>query len=51
MAVEKTRIKFMVSKETNEIIGFVTRNSTTRMLRGVDENNDSPKKSVSFPKI
>lgn len=44
MAVEKTRIKFAVSKETNEIIGFVTRNSTTRMLRGVDEKNDSPKK-------
>lgn len=44
MAIEKTRIKFAVSKETNEIIGFVTRNSTTRMLRGVDEKNDSPKK-------
>lgn len=34
----------MVSKETNEVIGFVTRNSTTRMLRGVDEKNESPKK-------
>lgn len=44
MAIEKTRIKFAVSQETNEIVGFVTRNSTTRMLRGVDENNDSPKK-------
>lgn len=44
MAIEKTRIKFAVSEETNEIVGFVTRNSTTRMLRGVDEKNDSPKK-------
>lgn len=44
MAIEKTRIKFVVSQETNEIIGFVTRNSTTRMLRGVDEKNDCPKK-------
>lgn len=44
MAIEKTRIKFVVSQETNEIIGFVTRNSTTRMLRGVDEKNDYPKK-------
>lgn len=44
MAIEKTRIKFAVSPETNEIIGFVTRNSTTRMLRGVDENCDCPKK-------
>lgn len=44
MAIEKTRIKFAVSEETKEIVGFVTRNSTTRMLRGVDEKNDSPKK-------
>lgn len=44
MAIEKTRIKFAVSKETNELIGFVTRNSTTRLLRGVDEKSDSPKK-------
>ncbi len=44
MAIEKTRLKFAVSEETNEVIGFVTRNSTTRKLRGVDEQNDSPKK-------
>ncbi len=44
MAIEKTRLKFAVSAETNEVIGFVTRNSTTRKLRGVDEQNDSPKK-------
>lgn len=44
MAIEKTRIKFAVSEETNEIVGFVTRNSTTRMLQGGDEKNDSPKK-------
>lgn len=44
MAIEKTRLKFAVSEETNELIGFVTRNSTTRKLRGVDERNDSPKK-------
>jgi len=44
MAIEKTRLKFAVSPETNEMIGFVTRNSTTRKLRGVEERNDSPKK-------
>jgi hypothetical protein len=44
MAIEKTRLKFAVSEETNELIGFVTRNSTTRKLRGVDEKNNSPKK-------
>lgn len=44
MAIEKTRLKFAVSEETNELVGFVTRSSTTRLLRGVDEENDSPKK-------
>lgn len=44
MAIEKTRIKFAVSEETKQIIGFVTRNSITRKLKGVDENKDSPKK-------
>nr|DAT18261.1 MAG TPA: hypothetical protein [Caudoviricetes sp.] len=44
MAIEKTRLKFAVSDKTNEIIGFVTRSSTTRRLRGVNEQNDSPKK-------
>lgn len=44
MAIEKTRLKFAISEETKEVIGFVTRSSTTRRLRGVSEQNDSPKK-------
>lgn len=44
MAIQKTRLKFAVSEETNEMIGFVTRSSTTRKIWGVDENSDSPKK-------
>ncbi|MDR2890390.1 MAG: hypothetical protein LBV18_02115, partial [Alistipes sp.] len=44
MAIERTRLKLAVSEETNELIWFVTRNSTTRKLRGVDEQNGSPKK-------
>ena len=44
MAIEKTRLKFVQSPESGEMIAFVTKNSTTRQLRGVDENSEGPKK-------
>lgn len=44
MAIEKTRLKFVQSPESGEMIAFVTKSSTTRQLRGVDENSDGPKK-------
>ncbi len=44
MIVERTRIKFTKSEETGELIGFVSRNSRTRQLRGVCENSSYGKK-------
>lgn len=44
MAVEKTRLKFATSPETGEIIGFVSRNSKTKLLRGVPETSQYGKK-------
>ncbi len=44
MAIEKSRIKFAKSQETGEIIGFVSRNSKTRLLRGVPETSPYGKK-------
>lgn len=43
MAIEKSRIKF-AKKESGEIIGFVSRNSKTKQLRGVPENSVYGKK-------
>ena len=44
MAIEKSRIKFTKSAETGEIIGFVSRNSKTKQLRGVPESSPYGKK-------
>lgn len=44
MAIEKSRIKFAKSTETGEIIGFVSRNSKTKQLRGVPESSAYGKK-------
>lgn len=40
----KTRLKFVVSDKTNALIGFVTKSSTSRMYRGVNEEENVPKK-------
>lgn len=39
MAVEKTQIKFAISLETGELIGFVSRNPKTQKLMGVREDS------------
>lgn len=44
MAIEKSRIKFTLSPESGEIIGFVSRNSKTKQLRGVPESSIYGKK-------
>ena len=44
MAIEKSRIKFAKSQESGEIIGFVSRNSKTKLLRGVPETSPYGKK-------
>ncbi len=44
MATEKTRLKFAQSPQTGEIIGFVSRNSKTKLLRGVPETSNYGKK-------
>jgi hypothetical protein len=44
MAIEKTRLKFAESPQTGEIIGFVSRNSKTKLLRGVAEASHYGKK-------
>lgn len=44
MAIEKSRIKFAKSPETGEVIGFVSRNSKTKQLRGVPETSTYGKK-------
>ena len=44
MGIEKIKLKFEESKDTKEIIGFVSRSSTTWRLRGVSEKDDCPKK-------
>ncbi|BBL00458.1 hypothetical protein A3BBH6_06940 [Alistipes onderdonkii subsp. vulgaris] len=44
MGIERIKLKFEESKDTKEIIGFVSRSSTTWRLRGVSEKDDCPKK-------
>lgn len=51
MNVEKTCIKFTRMTDTEEIVGFVSRNSKTNILRGVLESSEYGKKSVCFQKI
>lgn len=46
MQIEKTQIKFAISKETGETIGFVSRNSKTNKLKGVREDSSFGKKIV-----
>ena len=38
MTSEKSQIKFAKSERTGELIGFVSRHSKTRQLKGVREN-------------
>lgn len=42
--VEKTQLKFAVSEATGKLIGFVSRHSKTRQLRGVREDSHYKKK-------
>lgn len=46
MQIEKTQIKFAVSKETGVTIGFVSRSSKTNKLKGVREDSVYGKKIV-----
>jgi hypothetical protein len=39
MPIEKSQIKFAKSEQTGEIIGFVSRHSKTKQLKGVRENS------------
>ncbi|MCS2957021.1 hypothetical protein NXX53_06975 [Bacteroides salyersiae] len=39
MAVEKSQIKFIKSEQTGELIGFVSRHSRTKKLKGVREGS------------
>jgi len=44
MAIEKSQIKFAESETTGELIGFVSRHSKTKKLKGVRENSVFGKK-------
>jgi hypothetical protein len=44
MTLEKSQIKFARSEETGEIIGFVSRHSKTKRLKGVRESSHYGKK-------
>ena len=44
MALEKSQLKFAVSDETGELIGFVSRHSKTKKLKGVRESSPYGKK-------
>ena len=44
MAIEKSQIKFAESEQTGEILGFVSRHSKPRRLKGVRENSHYGKK-------
>jgi hypothetical protein len=44
MTLEKSQIKFAKSEETGEIIGFVSRHSKTKKLKGVRESSHYGKK-------
>ena len=40
MSIERTRLKFVIAKETDEVVGFVSRTPKSKRLRGVPENSD-----------
>jgi hypothetical protein len=44
MALEKSQLKFAKSEKTGELIGFVSRHSKTKKLKGVRENSIFGKK-------
>ncbi len=44
MALEKSQIKFAISEQTGEMVGFVSRHSKTKKLKGVRENSIFGKK-------
>jgi hypothetical protein len=44
MGIEKSQIKFVVSDKTGETVGFVSRHSKTKLLKGVRENSQYGKK-------
>lgn len=44
MALETSQVKFAKSEETGELIGFVSRHSKTKKLKGVRENSIYGKK-------
>ncbi|WP_288612676.1 hypothetical protein [uncultured Bacteroides sp.] len=44
MTLERTQLKFATSARTGEIIGFVSRHSKTKQLRGVREDSPYKKK-------
>ena len=44
MALEKSQIKFAISEQTGEMVGFVSRHSKTKKLKGVRENSKFGKK-------
>lgn len=44
MAIEKSQIKFAVSEQTGETVGFVSRHSKTKKLKGVREDSVFGKK-------
>lgn len=44
MISERTQLKFATSEKTGEIIGFVSRHSKTKQLRGVREDSPYKKK-------
>ena len=44
MAIETSQLKFAVSEQTGEMIGFVSRHSKTKKLKGVRENSMYGKK-------
>lgn len=44
MILEQTQLKFMPSERTGELIGFVSRHSKTKQLRGVREDSFYKKK-------
>lgn len=44
MKLEKSQVKFAVSDKTGELIGFISHNSKTKVLKGVRESSTYKKK-------
>ena len=51
MTLEISQIKFAKSDETGELIGFVSRHSKTKKLKGVRESSIFGKKICVYQKI